>query len=203
MTTEIYNPEKTMKSKEWKTISRPGYQGKNRDAKAEEWNVLYGKENWRIAWELRDGQILDFEKLFWQIYVASYVQYFLRNPEEANFITSGFSYAYDKELVSKKDAFDPYALYEKAGKPNQFHNVALNIALEWFLERRFTGKDPIQVRQGKPGTPSSDWPTGWRWSPGLIPTVRKDLIPENEITGWWQKWTMEDFYQKAKVLQVK
>jgi hypothetical protein len=190
-------------NKSWLTVAHPGYFGKNRDLQIEKWNRQYGEENWRLAWELKDGQVLNFERFFWQVYVASYTQYFLHHPDELSFITENYSYTYDKDLVSRADAFDPYTLYGKPGESNQFHHVALNIALEWFLETPFKGSKPLQVRQGKPGTTESSWPKGWRWSPGLIPAVRADLIPSLSMTGWWQEGTMEHFYQSAKVLQVR
>lgn len=182
---------------------RPGFQGKDRDRQFAEWNQIYGEGNWRIAWELADGQVLGFEEVFWQVYVAGYVRYFLAHPEEATYLTDNYSYAYDKDPVGKQAAFDPRALYERPGRPNQFHHVALNVALEWFLGMPFRGTKSLQVRQGKPEVPQSAWPKGWRWSPGLIPTVRPDLIPETEIAGWWQRGTIEALYQCAKIVQIK
>ena len=84
-------------------------------------------------------------------------------------------------MVSKEEAFSPYAKYDKPGTVNQFHNVALNIALEERLGRPFTGSRPIQVREGKPGTDPATWPEGWRWSPGRIAAAHPELIPEEVI----------------------
>jgi len=189
--------------KKWETVGHPGFFGKKRDEQFIEWDNSYGGGNWRIVWRLKDEQLLDFERVFWQGYVASYAGYFYQHPDEAEFLVENYSYAYDKETISKKEAFNPYALYRKPDRPNQFHHVALNIALEWFVGKSFGGEEPIKVREGKPGTSQSSWPEGWRWSPGRIPVVRRDLIPKTNISGWWQKGTMEDLYQSAKVLQVR
>ncbi len=191
---------KEVRGGNWQTVERPGYFGKRKDELVTEWNLRYGESNWRLAWELKNGAVLDFQSVFWQIYVAGYSAYFLAHPEEAHFLTDNFSFTYDKEITPKKDAFDPYALYEKPGHPNQFHHVALNIALESFLGLTFVGETPIQVREGKPGTPVEAQPAGYLWSPGRIPTVRQDLIPDG-IVGWWNPGSIEDLYQSAKVVQ--
>ncbi len=187
----------------WFTVEKPGYLGKTKDAKEAEWNAQYGEGNWRYAWELASGESLDFEQVFWQVYVAGYVAYFLSHRDEALFLVNNYAYAYDKELIPKDDAFDPYFLYNKAGHPNQFHNVALNIALEWFLGLPFLGEKPIQVREGKPGTPADKQPEGYLWSPGRIPAIRPDLIPPPVGDSWYNNTSIEGFYQNAKVVQVK
>lgn len=167
-----------------------------------EWNMEYGEGNWRLTWELVGGEILDYEGIIWKIYVPGYVRHFLLNPKEAEFLTRNFSYAYDKEMITREEAFDIYALYNKTGRPNQFHNVALNIALEWYLGLPFMGDRPIQAREGKPGTSPENQPEGYLWSPGRIMTVRPELIPDYPLKGWWNSGSIEDLYQKAKVLQV-
>ena len=145
---------------------------------------------------------MDYDAIFLQ-YVKSYAQYFLAHPDEAAYLTANFSYAYDKELVTKEEAFDPHFLFEKPGSPNQFHNVALNFALEQVLDQPFKGTQPIQVREGKPGTNPATWPAGWRWSPGQIPAVHPEYIPEQTQPGWWQPGSIEHLYQATKVLQIK
>lgn len=191
-----------MSEQEWKIVERPGYLGKRKDFQEAIWNEKYGQGNWRLGWELADQQMMDYEDIFWKVYVAGYTKYFQENTIDARWLTEEFAYGYDKDLISKKEAFDPYALYEKLGFANQFHHVALNIALEWFLGEKFQGKEPIQIREGKPGTDDSTWPLGWRFSPGRIPAVRQDLIPTNNIQGWWGKGSIEEQYQISKVLLI-
>jgi hypothetical protein len=144
----------------WITAERPGYQGKRKDEDIARWNREYGEENWRIAWELSNGETLDYERVFYTMYVPGYVRHFLEHPEEAVYLTETYSYTYDKDIISRQQAFDPHALYNKPGRPNQFHNVALNIALEAFIGQTFRGSRPLQVREGKPGSPESEWPEG-------------------------------------------
>jgi len=176
---------------------RPGYLGKNKDHQIALWNEEFGLGNWRLVWILRSGQILNFRQIFEQ-YVWSYAKYFAGHPKEAEFLITNFSFAYDKELISRAEAFDPYALYNKPGRPNQFHHVALNMALEKVLRLPFAGLKPIQVREGKPGSDQNLWPEGWRWSPGRIPAANAELIPEDNLPSWWQKGSIEHLYQSAK-----
>jgi hypothetical protein len=186
----------------WITVSKPSYLGKNKDDQFAVWDKEYGLEKWRLAWQLSNGEVLCFEEIF-QLYVESYTLYFLNHHDEAFYLTENFSYAYDKDLISKEDAFNPYCLYNKPGRPNQFHNVALNIALEIELGLCFKGLEPIQVREGKPNTDVASWPLGWRWSPGQIPAIHPELIPPTDKSSWWRSGSIEELYQSAKVLQIK
>jgi hypothetical protein len=82
--------------------------------------------------------------------------------------------------------------------------VAFNLSLEYFLGLQFKGTRPLQVREGKPGTPDSEQPEGFRWSPGRILSVRPDLIPAIDLSGvWWSEGSIEELYQKSKALQIK
>jgi hypothetical protein len=187
----------------WQTVERPGYLGKKKDETFRLWNEKYGEGGWRIVNEMANGEIFSHEDIIWKVYVPGYVAHFLKNPDQAKFITDNYSYTYDKDLVTKEQAFDIYALYNKPGVANQFHNVALNLALEYYLGYQFKGARPLQVREGKPGTPDSEQPEGFMWSPGRILSVRPDLIPAVDLQGaWWGKGSIEDLYQKSKALQI-
>ncbi len=195
------NKEK-QEEQNWITIGRPSYLGKNKDEQVTQWNREYGEGGWRLAWQLASGEVLGFSEIF-QLYVDSYTLYFELHLDEAYFLTDNFAYTYDKDLVSKEESFNPYALYFLPGRPNQFHHVALNHALEFRLLLEFKGDKPLQVREGKPGTDPNTWPAGWRWSPGRIPAAHPELIPQSALSDWWQSGSIEDLYQSAKILQIK
>jgi hypothetical protein len=106
--------------------------------------------------------------------------------------------------VSKEEAFDPYALYNRPGAMNQFHNVAMNIALEKVLDMPFRGEVPLKVQAGKRDVPKNLWPLGWSWHPGLIPCAHPEEIFDMNCDGkWWRKGSIEDFYQSNKALQIQ
>lgn len=185
----------------WVTVGSYSYLGKNKDLQMALWDQEYGKGKWRLAWELVSGEVLNFDQIF-DYYVESYAKFFEDHLEDALFLTNNFSYAYDHDMITKEEAFDPYALYDRPGRPNQFHHVALNFALEYVHGLEFKGTLPIKVREGKSGTDPATWPAGWLWSPGRIPASHPELIPPRIGVFWWQPGSIEDLYQSAKVLQV-
>jgi len=186
----------------WRTLGHPGFFGKDRDEQFRQWDNEPGVGKWRIAWKFA-GRDHSFDDVFWGVFVAGYTQYFLRNPAEAGHIVNNFAYTYDKTPIDRPTAFDPNALRNKAGIENQFHHVALNIALSDFLGLEFRGPSPLQVRDGKQNVPKDQWPAGWRWGPGHIRAPHPELIPEVTLSNrWWTQGTIEDLYQSAKVLQV-
>lgn len=187
----------------WVSIEHPGYFGRRKDELVDKWNQQFGDRNWRLRWEISNGEVFNFAGIFWQVYVPGYVAYLSHNPVWADWLASNFAYTYDKDQITKDQAFDPYFLLDKPGIVNQFHHAALNIALEYYLGRPFRGESPIQAREGKHGVLESERPQGWRFSPGQILCTRPDLIPPVDIKGWWQPKTIEDMYQKSKVLQVR
>ncbi|NMB56876.1 hypothetical protein GYA19_02985 [Candidatus Beckwithbacteria bacterium] len=187
----------------WKDEKKPiGFFGKNRDKQYRNWDQEYGEGKWRIVWLLADGRILNFDDIF-ELYVESYEKYFKEHSDEALKIVQGYSYTYDKTPISFEEAFNPYALLDKPDIPNQFHHVAINIALAQRLGLKFKGLEPLQVRDGKADQSKENWPEGWQWGPGHIPVCDQSLIPMVELEGWWNEGSIEDLYQKAKTLQVQ
>ena len=195
--------ERLSNSESWLTVEHPGYLGKKKDETYRLWNEKYGDNKWRLVNETANGEIFSYEDIIWKVYVPGYVNYFLRNPNEAIHITSNFAYGYDKDVCSREQAFNIYALYNKDGVANQFHHVAFNVSLEYYLGLKFKGSGSVQIREGKPGTPDSEQPEGFRWSPGRISAVRSDLIPITNLKSWWNPGTIEDFYQSTKALQIR
>lgn len=180
-----------------------GQFGKKRDEMFKSWDAQYGEDNWKIGWQLANGTLLDFNHMFC-LFIASYIQYFREHPEEARVITTNYAYAYDDDPITYEEAFDVTHLLDKPGIKNQFHHVAMNRALVNFLGLTFIGSEPLQVRMGKSGTLRATWPKGYRWSPGRIPAVvPQKLFPDEELTGWWDNSSIEDLYQKSKVLVIK
>jgi hypothetical protein len=188
----------------WQTVGHPGFFGESKDLYVAEWNASYTEGGWRLAWELSNGEILDYNGVFYQVFVPGYVQHFRVHPDQAVFLTQNYSYCYDCDLISPKEAFDPYALYDCPGKSNQQHAVAINIALDKYLGMPFVGRRPLQVRENLHDSSTRNQPEGYLWSPGRIATVRPDLIPRVDLENvWWQRGSIVDLYQRAKILQIK
>lgn len=187
---------------QWINKQQPvGFFGKNREQQKTDWDKKFGEGNWRISWVIAHGSILNFDQMF-QLYVESYTKYFREHPDEAKKITQNYSYTYDKTPIAADLAFNPHALLNKPDLPNQFHHVALNLALTENLGLKFQGDVPLQVRDGKPGTPVEEWPKGWKWGPGHIPLHDPTLMPNVKLQGWWDEGSIEALYQKSKTLQI-
>jgi hypothetical protein len=173
-----------------------GYLAGDREKVYSQLDEQLGRGQWRIAWRLANGDVLDYSQIFYEDFVDGYRAHFQQHPEEADFLTANFSYAYDKDLISREEAFDPYAYYNRPGHYNQIHHAALNIALR-MLGASFRGQRPIQVRGGEEGD---------KWNPGRIMATRPEQIPPDvELNGrWdWQEGSVEHLYQAAKVIQVR
>lgn len=184
----------------WSSIDSPGYLGKQKDALFAQWDARYGNGNWRIAWIDAQGKRLRYEDIITH-YIDGYVLYFTKHPQEAKEITQNYSHSYDMDILPQTSAFDIYIQYQKQGIRNQFHHIALNIALEKKLGMPFRGKHPLQVRDS---ISVENKPVGWKWSPGYIPSPQPERIPQiTHTTIWWDKNSIEDFYQSTKVLEVK
>lgn len=149
-----------------------------------QWDLFYGEGNWRLIWQLPNKEVLGFDQLF-EVYVGSYVKFFEENPVDALFLTNHFSYVYSHDSVSKVDAFDPHASYDRRGKADQFHHVAINLALVNVLGLEFKGPEPIGGNDAR------------FWSPNQIPP-HSELFPTHPLYP-----TLNDLYKHARKLQIK
>lgn len=173
--------ERENKNQSWVTVEWDyEWSGTNRAW----WDKNYGKENWRLVWQLPNKELLDFDQLF-SLFVDSYAKYFEDNPVDALFLTNHFSYVYAYDHIFKEEAFDPHALYDQKGKADQFYHVAINWALTKVLGLEFKGPQPA----GRDET-RFWWPN--RIPPCFGPNSSHPLYP-----------TLNTFYNKAQKLQIK
>ncbi|MBR9706496.1 hypothetical protein GOV14_05655 [Candidatus Pacearchaeota archaeon] len=180
---------------EWETIERPGYLGKKRDEVVSQWDKKFGENNWRIAYQWGDLIIPRKEAL--QIYEDGYYEFFKRCSGTLDWLIDNASDIYDTEESNIKSKFN-YEIQETEN--NHIHDIAIRRAVlrngVWFK-----GDHLMHVR----------WKDteGYRINPGIVAFHLPHMIVPGEIkdygqsTIWWKKDTIEDFYQRNKLLQIK
>ncbi|MBI2667871.1 hypothetical protein HYX17_03840 [Candidatus Woesearchaeota archaeon] len=180
---------------DWITVERPGYLGKKRDEIEKSWDKKYGDGNWRLMYEWNPLIIPRREAI--QIYEDAYYEYFKRYPQVLEWLVKTASDVYDTAITNVEAKFD----YEKQETPNNhIHDVALRRAV-LRNGRWFEGDHLMHVRGEKT--------EGARISPGVVSFHLPHMIVKGEIKDyggkgiWWHNNTVEDFYQRNKLLQVR
>ncbi|MBU4502455.1 MAG: hypothetical protein KKA79_07700 [Nanoarchaeota archaeon] len=179
----------------WKTIERPGYFGKKREELAEKWNEEYGKGNWRLAYEW--GKLVIPREEALQIYEDGYYEWFKKYPAKLEWLISKACDVYDTAPSNVHSGFD----YSKQETPNtHLQDIAIRRSI-MRLGRGFDGYKLIEIR-GKDSE-------GADYSPSIVPFHLRSMIYHGKIMDyggkghWWDPYTIEDFYQKNKLLQIK
>jgi len=183
----------------WDYSPHTGQFGSERDALFAGLNEQYGAGNWWFGWRMPDGKIWNFLEMFWKVYIEGYDRYFNEHPDEAEYLAEHYSYAYDLTEIPRQLAYDPTALVNMPGLPNQFHHVALNYVIS-ARPGGWRGNKPIAVRG--PGT------EGERWNPGHIPAPPEyvdftDESVERMSKAWWEHGSIEGVYQLRKTLVTR
>jgi hypothetical protein len=179
----------------WTTVERPGYLGKKRDEIYSIWNDQYGKDNWRLAYSWK-GLVVPREFGI-QLYEDAYCEFLKKDTETLDWLVSTASNVYDTAPTNLEAGFD---YFRQETPNNHIHDVSIRRAVAR-LGRWFEGDKLIHVR----------WKDteGFRLSPGIVPfhmpdDIAQDAIKDYAAKGrWWNSGTIEDFYQKNKILQVR
>jgi hypothetical protein len=180
---------------EWLTIERPGYLGKKRDEVQIGWTEKYGPGNWKIAYQW--GGMIVPREMGIQLYEDGYYEFLKGNPSTLEWLIGTASEIYDTEPTNVQAGL---SYYVQETQNNHIHDVAIRRAV-LRLGKQFHGDHLVHVR-------STD-SEGAILSPGFIPFHMPDMILKEEIKDysgkgtWWNPLTIEDFYQKNKVLLVK
>lgn len=181
----------------WKPIERPGFLGRQRDAKVREWNSVYGTGNWRLAWRVMvDSRIGDASFPFLAacryLYEPSYLVYLQSHPEQVDYIC-GFSEVIDNALSNIQSGLD-YSKQEAAS--THIQDIAIRNCLR-LLGRKFEGgeKDGVLEVRGRKSN-------GARFSPGIIPHVGLPIELPSLAPSWAAPNSVEDFWQSNKWLEV-
>ncbi|MBI2995570.1 MAG: hypothetical protein HYY52_02550 [Candidatus Melainabacteria bacterium] len=178
-------------SSEWRVAKwRVGFLGRFRDYRYRQYDEKYGKGNWQIAWQL-GRKIVPFETAAF-VYGEAYYKYMLVHPEIVNYLTTNARDVYDNSK-SNVDSGTDYKIQES--NSNHLQDISIRRAIAR-MGLTFKGEKLIQVR-GK----SKDQ-VGKSLQPGKTPFHKPELIAQH-IDGWWEKDSIEDFYQGNKILIAK
>ncbi len=175
---------------EWKTVERPGYFGKKKDEIHGQYDEKYGKGNWRIAWTFSEVKI-PFE-LACLIYEDSYYHDSFNREKLWKELAKTAREVYDLEEADIASSFD---YKTQNGSATHLQDIAARRVVSrrgW----KFQGDELVRTRGHK-----SYW--GDILSPGKVPFHLPNQIVEPHIEGWWDKNSVEDFYQSNKIVQVK
>ncbi|HLP80204.1 MAG TPA: hypothetical protein VK158_06200 [Acidobacteriota bacterium] len=180
---------------EWTIAERPGYFGKLRDAVSAAWDTAYGTTGWCIAYQWKDTIVPRNTGI--SLYEDGYYEYLRSNPQTLDWLLSTASDVYDT-APSNVEAKFSYLIQETPA--NHLHDVSIRRSV-LRLGKSFMGDHVMRVRW----TDSE----GFRLSPGKVPFHLPDYISKEPIKSysgkpqWWDDGSIEDFYQKNKVLLVK
>lgn len=177
---------------EWKVIERPGQSGFKKDEIQKEWNKKYGGKNWKKAW-LFNGQIIDKFTAF-QICEDAYYTDSLNREE-----------IWKKLIFEAKDIYDmlPEEVesgldYSKQHKYTRFHDICIRRVIQrrsW----KFQGSKILQIRWNKENI---NWQSE-NFDPRKVKFHLPELIIKPNLRGFWNKDSVEDFYQSNKVPLIK
>lgn len=177
---------------EWVTVERPGYFGKRREAKHREFDQRFGVGNWRIAWEWQ-GEYLEFAQAV-LVYEEAYFRFMEASPGLVNELVREASDVYDDATTNVGSGLD-YLAQETSR--THIQDIAIRRCIRR-LGRRFEGSRLLRIRDDR-----GEHPLSLQLSPGRVPFHRPEFIQRPELRGWWQRGSVEAFYQSNKVLQVK
>ncbi len=177
----------------WLKLQRPGYFGRRRDQKIAEYNARYGDGNWRLVWLVGEDWVCDFAEACKVHYEESYYRHLRDATAQLDFICS-FGECIDNAPTNVESGLD-YTKQESFS--THIQDIAVRNVLAK-LGRKFEGpKDKILVIRSA----DSD---GYRFGPGNVPFFNPNFITRPSLAPKWANpWSVEDFWQSNKWLQVK
>lgn len=174
---------------EWAILGRPGYAGKKMKLQRNELLEKFGENNWKIAHLVNDQLLTRDEALIH--FENSYLSFFQKNPEILEWLILSAKEIFDTDPSNVDSGLD-YSIQETDAI--HLHDIAIRRVLTK-LNKNFQGENLMQIR-GE----NSD---GYILTTGQVPFYKPELILKPELKGWWQKKSIESFWQSNKVLAVK
>lgn len=182
------------------------YSGFNKKRIYQGLNYLFGSKNWLPA-HFFDGKIISRYDAY-LIYEEAYYQFLKNNPNILEKIVNSASEVYDIAPPNIASGLD-YTKQEY--EATHLQDISIRRVLTRLeLEKRGMRYDPeklpkIKIFKGNHLVQIRGHTTeGYRLglNPGKVPFHRPDLIMDTEQEGWWDDGSVEDWYQKNKVLLI-
>jgi hypothetical protein len=175
--------------KDYAIADYPGYFGKRRDQKHQEFDDKYGKGSWVIARAVQGRIITDEASMM--LYEDGFYHHLKNNGDVLEWLINTASDVYDNAETNVLSGLD-YRVQEN--KSNHLQDIAIRRTLVR-LGTWFRGDHLVRVRE-----PESE---GFRLQPGQVPFHMPYLIRSPRKEGWWLPGSIEDFWQANKVVAVK
>jgi hypothetical protein len=147
-----------MKEYTFSVAERPGYFGKRRDEIHRNYDLKYGKGNWKIGWVIGENMkwseknntiegkyhVFDFLRAC-KLYEDAYYKYFENYEDELGWITKNASEVYDNDISNINSGLD-YSKQEE-GIGTHIQDIAIrNVAARF--GKAFEGEEILQIRTG-------------------------------------------------------
>jgi hypothetical protein len=178
----------------WETIERQlGYFGRHRDVRYSEYDLRFGRGQWRIAWCAGEN-MLGFDGVV-MLYEDAYYAYLQKNQGVLNELASVASDVYDTDTGNVSSGLN---YLRQEGSRTHLQDIAIRRCMLRF-GLGFSGVQLIQIRDKDAAPPIHQ--LSLQLSPGRVPFHRPGWIQRPELEGWWQSGSAESFYQSNKLLQ--
>lgn len=173
-------------------LERPGYFGKHRAEKEQEYDQKYGLGGWSECWQVKDC-IFNFHAAV-MLYDDAYYFYLRDNPELITWCES-FDECYDND----KSNVNCGTTHNTTSVPRHIQDVSVRRALlrlGTYFRGKGNGDNLLWIR--------SEDSNGWKLSPGNVPFHLPNIILSEKEGGPIRKWvqynSVEEFWQRNKVI---
>lgn len=175
---------------QWRIVASPGYAGVAKTRRNAARDKLYGPGNWQSAFLWGDYVV---ERAFaLQLYEDAYLRFLSERDDLLEWLCATACDVYDNAPENVESGLD-YDRQEAAA--THLQDIAVRRAL-LRLGKAFRGNRLVEIR-GKDSE-------GYLLNPGLVPFHLPHMIRHRQdLPGWIQPGSVEDFWQSNKVLVVR
>ena len=184
----------------------PGFLGFTKKETHQKWDDKFGEGNWELAW-IWGSKVID-QRTAVGIYEYAYHKYLDSVQGALEWLVENYSEVYDTHIGNIDDGVDYFAQDDRC---THLHDISVRRYVKTRYALDFKGDRLLQIRQ-----PHTE---GYYLGPGFVPFHKPEyIVPANKVINyglndkweetvgnrepWWQKGSIEDFYQQNKVLLV-